>query len=143
MWRSFSTPIKRWAGTPFFRNRPRAARIEDVALRSTIHELLLLLVARFGGCGGFEPFGVGGSIEGQIAVINFQGQDRERRLEEPAGNFAPVVGSGMRRVPASAGAGIVFDLRLDQLFTDAEVPALPVLVLEVVQELRGVIPVVD
>src|SRR5208283_5211619 len=123
--------------------RPAAtARIEDVAARSTIHEFLLLLVARFGG-GRFEPFGVGGSIKGQIAVINFQGQDRERRLEEPAGDLAPVVGAGMRRVPASAGAGIVFDLRLDQLFADLGVPALPVLVLEVVQELRGVIPVVD
>ena len=49
----------------------------------------------------------------------------------------------MGRVPASAGAGVVFDLGLDQLFADAEVPRLPVLVLEVVQELGRVVPVVD
>src|SRR5208282_2765617 len=75
------------------------ARIEDVASRSTIHEFLLFLVARFGGCGRFEAFGVSGSIKGQIAIIDFQRQNRERRLEEPAGDLAIAVGAGMRRVP--------------------------------------------
>ena len=106
--------------------------------------LAFVPLARFGRRGGLEPtLGVAGPVEGQVAVVDFEGQDRQRGLEEPAGGPAPAVGSGLKRIPAPAGAGVVLDLGLDQELADVRVPLLPVLVLQVVQELGGVIPVVD
>src|SRR5271165_2430206 len=98
------------------------------------------LAGQFVGRGG-EPFGVRGPIERQVAIIDFEGQNRQRCLEESAGNLTPAVTLRVEGIPASAGAGVIIDLAIDQFFADARVPFFPVLVLEVVQKLGGVIPV--
>ena len=57
-----------------------------VALEDGIHLLLVV---------------VGGAIQGKIAVVHFEGEDRQRSQIKPSGAAGPDVGLGKERVPAS------------------------------------------
>ena len=86
-----------------------------------------------------------GAIEGEIAVINLKREDRQRGQKEPAAAaHAPAVGLRRGRIPTPGGmAAVDADLHRDQTVAHALVPSDPSLASHVVQELGGVVPIIN
>ena len=79
--------------------------------------------------------------QGQIAVVDFQGQAREAGLHDATAMPAPGV---LLRRPASVGALIgIADLGVDQQIAHLAVPGVPLVSAHVVHDLGRIIPVVD
>src|SRR5262249_22857208 len=69
------------------------------------------------------------AVEGEVAIVDLEGEDRERGGEKAAGPLSPDVGHREIGIPAPVGAGAVLHLQGDQPLAHLEVPVLPVLVL--------------
>jgi len=96
--------------------------------------------------GGEDGVGVDRAVDEEGAVVDFQRQQRQqrrRRQEQVTRLLRPEVGLRREWVSTPPRAGGAGDLHGDQPHADPDVPALPVLVLHVVQELGGVVPVED
>jgi hypothetical protein len=85
----------------------------------------------------------GGRCTKRGAEVDFQRQQRQRRQKQAARLLRPEVGRRREWVPAPPRAGGAGDLHGHQPHADPDVPALPLRVPHVVQELGGVVPVVD
>ena len=99
------------------------------------HELAVV-----GDGGGEDGVGVDRAVDEEGAVVDFQRQQRRRRQEQVTRLLRPEVGLRREWVSTPPRAGGAGDLPGDRPHAN---PALPVLVLHVVQALSGVAPVVD
>src|SRR5262245_31915182 len=90
------------------------------------------------------------AVQRQVAVVNLQRQQRQRRRAEPAGDTEDAV-AGLEAALLAGPAAVADVLAGDQHVADAalagagrpEVPQLPRLAAHVVHDLRGVVVVVE